>query len=461
MSSLASAEVQALLADAAGRAGRYLAGLDQRGVAPDHAALAELARFREPLPEVGGDPAATLALLDEAGSAATVASAGGRYFGFVIGGSHPVAVATGWLAMAWDQDAALPVMSPVAARLHEVVTGWLADLLGLPAGTAAAFVTGASMANTAALAAARDHQLARAGWDVQADGLFGAPELTVVIGEYAHSTVVKALGLLGLGRNRVHRVPADEQGRMRADCLPGHVTGPAVICAQAGEVNTGAFDPFPAISEWARQHEAWMHVDGAFGLWALTDPSRSHLTAGLTGADSWATDGHKWLNVPYDCGIALVREPGDLRRSFTATAGYLPPGPGFEATNHTPQSSQRARQVEVWAVLRTLGRQGVTDLIARTCRHAQTMAAYLRRAGLEVLNEVVLNQVLVRAATDDRTTALIATVQQDGTCWCGPTVWHGRPAMRISISGWATTADDIRQSADVIIAAARSGQQTG
>jgi glutamate/tyrosine decarboxylase-like PLP-dependent enzyme len=242
---------------------------------------------------------------------------------------------------------------------------------------------------------------------------------------------------------------------MRADCLPEDVTGPVVICAQAGEVNTGAFDPFPAIGEWARRHQAWMHVDGAFGLWALTDPSRSHLTAGLAEADSWATDGHKWLNVPYDCGIALVRRPGDLRRSFTAAAGYLPPDTGFEAANLTPQSSQRARQVEVWAVLRTLGRAGVTDLITRTCRHAQTMAAYLSRAGLEVLNDVVLNQVLVRAATDDQTRTLIAAVQQDGTCWCGPTVWQHRPAMRISVSGWATTAEDIRQSAHAIIAAAQ------
>jgi glutamate/tyrosine decarboxylase-like PLP-dependent enzyme len=242
---------------------------------------------------------------------------------------------------------------------------------------------------------------------------------------------------------------------MRADCLPEDVTGPVVICAQAGEVNTGAFDPFPAIVEWARRHQAWVHVDGAFGLWALTDPSRSHLTAGLADADSWATDGHKWLNVPYDCGIALVRRPGDLRRSFATNAAYLPPDTGFEATNHTPQSSQRARQVEVWAVLRTLGRQGVTDLITRGCRYAQTMAADLSRAGLEVLNDVVLNQVLVRSATDDQTQALIAAVQQDGTCWCGPTVWQHRPAMRISVSGWATTAEDIRRSADAIIAAAQ------
>ena len=455
MSLLASAEIRALLADAAGRAGHYLAGLDERPVAPDDAALAGLARFDEPLPEMAGDPAATLALLDEAGSAATVASAGGRYFGFVIGGSYPVAVAANWLATAWDQDVALPVMSPVAARLHEVVTAWLAELFGLPAGTAVAFVSGASMANTTALAAARDHQLARAGWDVQADGLFGAPELTVVIGENAHSTLVKALGLVGLGRDRVRRVPADDQGRMRADGLPEDVTGPVVICAQAGEVNTGAFDPFPAILDWGRQHDAWVHVDGAFGLWALADPSRSHLTEGLAGADSWATDGHKWLNVPYDCGIALARRPEDLRRSFTATAGYLPTGTGFEAANHTPQSSQRARQVEVWAVLRTLGTQGIADLITRTCHHAQTMAARLSQAGLDVLNDVVLNQVLVRAATDDQTQALIAAVQQDGTCWCGPTVWQGRPAMRISVSSWATTDHDIQHSADAIIAAGR------
>ena len=456
MSSLSDAEVQALLADAAARSGRYLASIDERPVAPDAAALAGLDRFDERLPEVAGDPAATLALLDEAGSAATVASAGGRYFGFVIGGAYPVAVAASWLATAWDQNAALPVMSPVAARLHDVVTGWLTELLGLPAGSAAVFVTGASMANTAALAAARDHQLARVGWDVQADGLFGAPELTVIVGENAHSTVTKALGLVGLGRDRVRRVPADDQGRMRADCLPEDVTGPAVICAQAGEVNTGAFDPFPAILEWARRHEAWVHVDGAFGLWALADTSRSHLTAGLADADSWATDGHKWLNVPYDSGIAFVRRAADLRRSFAATAGYLPPDAGFEAMNHTPQSSQRARQVEVWAVLRTLGRQGVIDLIARTCRHAQTMAGFLSQAGLEVLNDVVLNQVLVRAATDDQTLALVKAVQQDGTCWCGPTVWQHRPAMRISISGWATTDQDVMHSADAIIAAAQS-----
>ena len=428
-------------------------------MAPDQAALAGLARLDEPLPELAGNAAATLALLDEAGSTATMASAGGRYFGFVTGGSHPAALAAGWLATAWDQNAALPVMSPVAARLHQVVTGWLTDLLALPAGSAAIFVTGAAMANTAALAAARDQQLARAGWDVQADGLSGAPELTVIAGENAHSTLIKALGLIGIGRNRVRRVPADDQGRMRASRLPEDVRGPAVICVQAGEVNTGAFDPFPGIIDWARQRGAWVHCDGAFGLWALADPARAHLTAGLAGADSWATDAHKWLNVPYDCGIALVRRPGDLRRSFASAAGYLPGGAGFEAMHHTPQASQRARQVEVWAVLRTLGRQGVTDLVARTCDHAQAMAGRLRQAGLQVLNDVVLNQVLVRAATDGQTLALVSSVQHDGTCWCGPTVWQNRPTMRISVSGWATTSEDISTSADAIIAAAqRLGQ---
>ena len=459
MSLIDRAHVRELLSDAASRAGEYLAGLDDRPAAPSGVALAGLAWFDESLPDAAGDPAATLALLDQAGSPATVASAGGRYFGFVTGGCHPVALGASWLATAWDQNTALPVMSPVAARLHEVVTRWLTELLSLPPGSAAVFVTGAAMANTAALTAARDQQLARVGWDVQADGLFGAPELTVIVGENAHSTLIRALGMIGLGRDRIHRVPADDQGRMRAGRLPANVTGPAVICAQAGEVNTGAFDPFPEVVEWARERGAWVHVDGAFGLWALADPSRSDLTRGLDGADSWATDAHKWLNVPYDCGIALVRQPENLRRSFAANAGYLPPDTAFEAMHHTPQSSQRARQVEVWAVLRTLGRRGVTDLIARTCAHAQAMAVFLRGAGLEILNDVVLNQVLVRAAADDLTLALIAAVQQDGTCWCGPTTWQQRPAMRISVSGWATSDRDIRQSAQAIITAYRHAQE--
>jgi glutamate/tyrosine decarboxylase-like PLP-dependent enzyme len=346
-------------------------------------------------------------------------------------------------------------MSPVAARLHEVATNWLIDLLGLPVGTAAVFLTGTAMANTAALVAARDQQLDGAGWDTQAKGLFGAPELTVVIGEEAHSTLVRALGVAGLGRERVIQIPTDDQGRMRAELLPTEVSAPAVVCVQAGEVNTGAFDPFPEIVAWARARGTWVHVDGAFGLWALADPNRRHLTAGVSDADSWAVDAHKWLNVPYDCGICLVRRPQDLRRSFAATAGYLPPDVGFEVSHHTPQASQRARQVEVWAVLRTLGRGGVADLVQRTCKHAQDMAARLDQGGLEVVNEVVLNQVLVRAASDEQTAALVGAVQRDGTCWCGPTLWKGRPAMRISISGWATSPEDVQRSAQAILAAAQ------
>jgi glutamate/tyrosine decarboxylase-like PLP-dependent enzyme len=446
---------ESLLADAATRATRYLSGIGDRRVMPDDSALRGLDSFLEPLPESPGDPAATLALLDESGSPATMASAGGRYFGFVTGGSFPVTVAANWLASAWDQNAALPVMSPVAARLHEVVSGWLVDLLGLPSGTTTAFVTGAAMANTAALAAARDHQLAQVGWDVQARGLFDAPEPTVIVGEHAHSTLIKALGFIGLGRDRVVVVPADEQGRLRAECLPQEVTGPVVICAQAGEVNTGAFDRFPEIVAWARSRRAWVHVDGAFGLWALADPARAGLTAGLADADSWAADAHKWLNVPYDCGIVLTRRGEDLRRSFASVAGYLPPDSGFEAMHHTPQASQRARQVEVWAALRTLGRSGVADLVSASCRQAQVMANRLSTGGLEVLNDVVLNQVLVRAPTDELTLALVDAVQRDGICWCGPTNWKGRPAMRISISCWATSDQDIEASAEAVVDALR------
>lgn len=352
-----------LLAEAALLARRYVDNVDHRPVAPASAALADLDRFNEPLPEQPSDPLATLSLLDEAGSAATVATTGPRYFGFVNGATLPIALASGWLGMAWDQNAALPVMSPVAARLHEVTRNWLVQLLGLPATSEVAFVTGATMANAAALAAARDHQLARVGWDVQRQGLPGAPRLTVVAGEKAHSTLGKAVGLIGLGRDRVHRIPADDQGRMRAELLP-RIEGPVIVCAQAGEVNTGAFDPFPQIVSWAREHQAWLHVDGAFGLWALADPTRGHFVPGLTDADSWAADAHKWLNVSYDSGIVFVRDAAHLRRSFASVAGYLPPEDGFEAMHHTPQSSQRARQIEIWAVLRCLGRAGIANLVA-------------------------------------------------------------------------------------------------
>ncbi len=424
-------------------------------MAPGADALAGLARFDERLPVGPTDPAETLALLDTAGSPATVASNGPRYFGFVIGGAWPVAVASGWLASAWDQNAALPVMSPAAARIGEVARKWIVELLGFPPASGVAFVSGATMANAAALAVARDRQLARVGWDVQARGLFGAPDVTVVVGEHVHSTLFKALGMIGLGRERVMKVPADGQGRMVASQLPAHVDGPVIVCAQAGEVNTGAFDPLEDVVAWSRPRGAWVHIDGAFGLWALADPSRAALVRGVRDADSWATDAHKWLNVSYDSGVVVVREAEGLRASFASVAGYLPPDDGYEAMHHAPDTSQRARQIEVWAVLRSLGREGVARLVSDTCKHAAHIADALSAAGLDVLNDVVLNQVLVRAHDDPLTSAWIDAVQADGTCWCGPTRWQGRLAMRVSVSGWATTAADASASAEAMVHCAR------
>jgi glutamate/tyrosine decarboxylase-like PLP-dependent enzyme len=439
-----------VLQAAAAAAIEYATSVDDRRVAPGADALAALATFDEALPESGADPLSTLRLLHEVGSPATVATTGGRYFGFVIGAAYPVALGSAWLSSAWDQNGALPVMSPVAAKLHDVTQVWLVDLLRLPAGTAVAFVTGATVANASCLAAGRDALLGRLGWDAQAEGLFGAPALEVVIGERAHSTVSKALGLVGLGRQRVTVVPADDQGRMRADRLPD-LEGPVLVCAQTGDVNTGAFDPFDQIADWVSERSGWLHVDGAFGLWVLADPSRAGLVAGLDRADSWATDAHKWLNVTYDSGIAFVRQPADLRSTFASVAGYLPPDAGFEAMHNTPQSSQRARQIEVWSVLRTLGRRGVADLVTGACDAATTIAARLRGGGLTILNDVVLNQVLARLADGPTTEALIAEIQSDGRIWCGPTEWDGATAMRISVSSWKTRSADATFAADVIL----------
>jgi glutamate/tyrosine decarboxylase-like PLP-dependent enzyme len=439
------------LENAAARALDYVASSGTRRVFPDPAALDALIGFDEELPTAGRPVDETIALLDELGSPATVASTGPDYFGFVTGGTVPAALGASWLTSAWDQNAALPVMSPVAAKIHEVVRSWLVEALDLPRSTGVAFVTGATVANAACIAAARDALLARNGWDSAEDGLFGAPEVTVVVGAQAHSTVRKSLGFVGLGRRRVLVVPADDQGRMRPELLPHDLDGPVLVCAQAGEVNTGAFDPFDELADWTAAHDGWLHVDGAFGLWARADPARSHLTTGLEHADSWATDGHKWLNVTYDCGIAFVRSSADLARSFHAAAGYLPPDDRFEAMHHTPQSSQRARQIEVWAALRSLGRDGVAQLVADSSAAASLIADALRSQGVTVLNDVVLNQVLVRFDGPEETNAVIATVQADGRTWCGPTVWAGEPAMRISVSSWRTTLDDARRAADVIL----------
>lgn len=439
-----------MLRAAAERAGRYLEELDQRTVAPSPEALSRLTRLDEPLPEGPAASEAVLALLDDLGSPATVASAGGRYFGFVTGGVLPATLAANWLAGAWDQNAGLTVMSPVAATLEKVALRWLLDVLCLPGESGGSFVTGATMANFTALAAARHTVLENLGWDVEARGLFNAPPITVVVGEEAHVSLLKALGLLGLGRDRVIRVPVDRQGRMRAEAMPEPI-GPTIVCIQAGNVNTGAFDPAEKICAIAHRAGAWVHVDGAFGLWAAAAPKRAYLTAGIAAADSWATDAHKWLNVPYDSGIALCRNAESVRAAMSATASYLVPAEQREPDQYTPEMSRRARGVEIWAALRSLGRSGLADLVERACRHASHFADGLRGAGYQVLNDVVLNQVLVSFGDADVTRRVIAGVQAEGTCWCGSTVWQGVTAMRVSVSSWATTAEDVERSLDAVL----------
>jgi glutamate/tyrosine decarboxylase-like PLP-dependent enzyme len=435
-------------------AARYLATLDERSVAPTIDALARLEELNQPLQADPQGPADVLAMLDRIGSPATMAMAGKRYFGFVIGGSLPAALAANWLAGAWDQNPGLFAASPIGTVLEEVSLGWLLDVLKLPAESAGAFVTGATVANFTALAAARHAVLERVGWDVEANGLFGAPPITVIVGGEAHPSLIKALGMLGMGRARVTRVPVDDQGRMRADEIPPF-NGPTILCIQAGNVNTGAFDPAPEICERAHASGAWVHVDGAFGLWAAASPRYAHLVQGVADADSWATDAHKWLNVPYDSGLAFVRDPAALKRAMSVTAAYLPQGEHREPSQYTPELSRRARGVEIWAALRSLGRSGLSELIERNCALARRFSSELQKGGCEILNEVVLNQVLVSFGDATRTRQVIARVQQDGTCWCGPTEWQGRTAMRISVSSWATREHDVDLSLVAILRAAR------
>jgi len=442
-----------LLQRASRLAAEYLRNLETRSVFPTVAAMNRLSQLDERLPDAPEEPRNVLKILDEIGSPATVASAGGRYFGFVVGGSLPIALATNWLATAWDQNAMSSASSPVAAKLEEVAIGWLLDLLNLPADSGGALVTGATMANFAALAAARHAVLKRHGWDVEADGLCQSPPITVVVSEQVHPTLLKAAGLLGFGYNRLVRIPVDQQGRMRADTLPP-ISGPTIVCIQAGNVSTGAFDPADEICQKVKTAGAWVHVDGAFGLWAAAAPNRRYLTAGIAGADSWATDAHKWLNVPYDSGLVFVRDKESLEASMTPPVAYLPQGQCREPWKSTPEASRRARGVEIWAALRCLGRSGVADLIERTCGYATRFAKGLQEAGHAILNEVVLNQVLVSFGSDDKTRRVLAAVQNDGTCWCSTASWHGHTAMRISVSSWATTGDDVARSLAAIVHAA-------
>ena len=454
----------AALERAAGIAREFVAGLPDRPVAPT-VPLDELRRrFGGPLPEAGKDPVDVVEELASNVEGALVASAGPRYFGFVIGGGVPAALAADWLTSAWDQNAGLYVIGPAAAVAEETAGAWLAELFGLPAGVSVGFTTGATMASFTGLAAARHALLARQGWDVERQGLFGAPEIPVVVSDESHVTIFAALQMLGMGRDRVIRVATDDQGRMRADALRealAAIDRPALVCAQAGNVNTGGFDPLPAIVEAVRGNGGWLHVDGAFGLWAAADPARRHLVEGVGDADSWTTDAHKWLNVPYDSGLSFTADPSAHHAAMTLGAAYYVETTGGErdAYNWVPESSRRARGFAVWAALRQLGRSGLAEMIGRTSDHARRFAAGLEGApGTRVLNDVVLNQVLVRfedpsgdvEAGDARTDAVIAAIQADGTLWLGGTRWHGLRAMRISVSGWATSEADVDASLAVI-----------
>jgi glutamate/tyrosine decarboxylase-like PLP-dependent enzyme len=435
---------------AAERANRYVQQVGERRVAPTERDVTALAKFHEPFPAGPSDPRDVVQFLDDLGSPATVASTGGRYFGFVIGGVLPAVIGANWLSGAWDQNASLRVMSPVAAELEDVVLGWIAEALGLPAGCEGGLVTCATTANFTALAAARYSLLAKSGWNVAEEGMFGAPPIQVVVGGEVHASMLKALSLAGFGSKRVTSVEIDAQGRMRADKLP-KLTERAIVCIQAGNVNSGAFDPAGEIVRRAHEQDAWVHVDGAFGLWAGVSPKYQHLTHGFEQADSWGTDAHKWPNVNYDSGIVMVRDGGALRAAMTMNAAYLVPGARREPMHHTPEASRRARGVELWAALKSLGRSGLCALIERTCALAQRFESRLRAAGFEILNEVVINQVLVSFGTAEITREVIRRIQDDGSCWCGATEWHGRAAMRISVSSWATTEADVDRSLAAIL----------
>ena len=444
-----------LIRDAAERAARFLHELPERRVGVAPAAVERLERFLSaPLSDDPVPAAEILEDLDRLASPATIASAGPRFFGFVNGGALPASLAAHWLSSAWDQNAFSRASSPAGAVIEAAALAWLRALFGFPDGTEATFTTGATLANFSALAAARHRLLERRDWNVEADGLFGAPPIDVYVSAESHPTVRKGLGLLGFGRERVHVLETDANGRIRADALPQLAPG-SLVCAQAGNVNSGGFDPFPALVEACRESGSWLHVDGAFGLWALASSTLGALAEGILGADSWATDGHKWLNVPYDCGIAFVRDAESLRAAMSFSAAYLPTEGAREPFHTTPESSRRPRGVEVWAALRSLGRRGVAEMIERGCAQAARFAAGLRDAGFAILNEVELNQVVVSFGSDAENDAIIAAIQADGTCWCGPTEWRGRRAMRISVSCWATDDEDVERSLAAIVDCAK------
>lgn len=443
-----------LLKKAVGYAEDYQKQIHQNPVFPSVESRENLKELGGPLSEEGTDPEEVLRLLNHWGAPGTVKSTGGRYFGFVIGGALPSTVAANWLATAWDQCATSSTTSPFSAAIEQVALDWLLDIFRLPNHFAGAFTTGALMGHFSSLLAARHHLLHQMGWDVEAKGLFGAPQINVMASAEIHPTVLKVLEFLGFGKEGVVKIPVDDQGRVRAEQVP-ETPGPTILCLQAGNVNTGASDPIEEICSQFKAPNHWVHVDGAFGLWAAASEKYAPQVKGLELADSLVVDGHKWLNVPYDSGLAFVSNAKALEDSMAIRAPYLPMKKTREPVDFTPEFSRRARGVEIWAALKNLGKAGVADLIERSCVHAQRFAAGLKEAGFEILNEVALNQVLVSFGSAEVTQAVIGKIQEEGTCWAGMTHWQGRTAMRISVSSWATTDSDVEQSLDAIIRVAK------
>lgn len=442
-------EMAKVFSDVTRRAVRYLDELRDRRVAPAESALRGLAAFEEPLPTARSAPGEVIALLDRVGSPATVASAGPRYFGFVLGGSFPVATASNWLATAWDQCAGTTAMSPVASKIEAVAARWITELLRLPRETAVGFVTGSTTAHTAALLAARHAVYEKAGWDVERRGLVGAPTITVVATDDLHASVLKALGIIGLGRDTVIRVPVDDEGRMRIDRVAP--LGPlTILIAQAGNVNSGSFDDLVALADLAERSGAWLHVDGAFGAWARSSPKYAHLAAGLDRADSLATSAHKLVNVPYDSAIVTCRNAAVIEAALSITTSYAVRSDEREPNHFTLEGSRRARGIDIWAVLKCLGSTGFAAHIESCCANARRFAEVLARGDVRVLNDVVYNQVLFDLGPAPERDRLLAEIQAEGTCWVGPTVWRSAPACRASFCGWSTTLEDAERSAEAV-----------
>ena len=437
----------------------YIDAIDKRPVFPDPDVIAKLTAFDEPIPQGPQSAAETLHLLDSLGSPATVTQVGGRYFGFVVGGALPVAQAAHWLSDVWNQNPGLYVISPTVAKLEQVCEKWLREVLNLPSGTVAGVVSGTSIATLCGLAAGRYKLLKQLGWDVNADGLFGAPPIRVVVSEQAHGTVFKALALLGLGNKRVELIPADSQGRMDAAALPA-LDSSTLVILQAGNVNSGSFDDFEHICDLAKTAGAWVHIDGAFGLWAAASSKKCHLTEGIEKANSWSVDGHKTLNTTYDCGIVLCKDREAMVASMQNLGAYIQYSENRDNMLYTPEMSRRARAVELWATLRFLGRSGIAELVDGLCERATQFASLLSANGFQVLNQVVFNQVLVACESPEETKATLTGIQASGECWCGSTTWHDQPAIRISVCSWATTSEDVERSVQAFIqarAAAKNG----